>query len=59
MAAMKRASPGSAWVIQVWQANPRREMIEGLREHDLVVLDLYSEKRPQWGDPASEWYRPG
>ncbi|MDR2414453.1 MAG: alpha-N-acetylglucosaminidase [Odoribacteraceae bacterium] len=58
MAAMKRAAPGSAWVIQAWQANPRPDMIEKLEVHDLVILDLYSEKRPQWGDPNSEWYRP-
>ncbi|MDR0766252.1 MAG: alpha-N-acetylglucosaminidase [Odoribacteraceae bacterium] len=59
MAAMKRAAPGSTWVIQAWQANPRQAMIEKLDEHDLLVLDLYSEKRPQWGDPGSPWYRRG
>ncbi|MDR1003651.1 MAG: alpha-N-acetylglucosaminidase [Prevotellaceae bacterium] len=57
MAAMKKANPQAAWVIQAWQANPRPLMIDSLRTGDMVVLDLYSEKRPQWGDPHSAWYR--
>lgn len=57
MKAMKRANPKSVWVIQAWQANPRVPMIENLTAGDLLVLDLHSECRPQWGDPSSEWYR--
>lgn len=57
MEAMKKANPKAVWVIQAWQANPREAMIDGLKEDDLLVLDLYSEKRPQWGDPDSQWYR--
>lgn len=57
MAAMKKANPEAVWVIQAWQVNPREEMISTLNQGDLMVLDLYSEKRPQWGDPDSEWYR--
>lgn len=34
-------------------------MIEHLEAGDLLVLDLHSECRPQWGDPASEWCRKG
>lgn len=55
--AMKRANEGSAWVIQAWQGNPKMEMIDGLPTGDVVVLDLTSEARPQWGDPVSPWYR--
>jgi alpha-N-acetylglucosaminidase len=58
MAAMKRANHEAVWVAQAWQANPRPAMIENLNAHDLLVLDLYSEKKPQWGDSDSEWYRP-
>lgn len=58
MAAVKRANPEARWVAQAWQANPRPAMIENLNAHDLLVLDLYSEKMPQWGDPESAWYRP-
>ncbi|MDR0894262.1 MAG: alpha-N-acetylglucosaminidase [Prevotellaceae bacterium] len=55
--AMKKANPQAVWVVQAWQANPRPAMIDSLRKGDMVVLDLYSEKRPQWGDPHSPWYR--
>lgn len=57
MQAMKRANPKAVWVIQAWQENPRVPMIENLTAGDLLVLDLHSECRPQWGDPSSEWYR--
>ena len=55
--AMKKANPKAVWVAQAWQANPRRKMIENLPAGDLLVLDLFSESRPQWGDPESTWYR--
>lgn len=57
MAAMKKANPKAVWVIQAWQANPREEMISSLNQGDMLVLDLYSERLPQWGDPDSKWYR--
>ena len=44
-------------MIQAWQANPRQKMIENLPAGDLIVLDLFSESRPQWGDSESTWYR--
>lgn len=55
--AMKDANPNAAWVIQAWQDNPRAAMIDQLPSGDMLVLDLFSESRPQWGDPASTWYR--
>lgn len=55
--AMKQANPRAAWVVQAWGANPRPQMIRNLPADDMVVLDLFSESRPQWGDPASSWYR--
>lgn len=55
--AMKQANPCAAWVVQAWGANPRPQMIRNLPAGDMVVLDLFSESRPQWGDPASSWYR--
>ena len=57
MKAMKRANPKAVWVIQAWGENPRRKMIEQLPQGDLLVLDLFSESRPQWGDEASSWHR--
>lgn len=55
--AMKKANPKATWVVQAWQANPYPKMIENLPAGDLIVLDLFSESRPQWGDPASTWCR--
>lgn len=55
--AMKKANPKAVWVAQAWQANPRQKMIENLPAEDLIVLDLFAESRPQWGDPESTWYR--
>ena len=55
--AMKQATPRAAWVVQAWGANPRPQMIRNLPAGDMVILDLFSESRPQWGDPASSWYR--
>ena len=57
MGAMKKANPEAVWVMQAWQANPREAMVSTLDSGDLLVLDLYSEKLPQWGDPESMWYR--
>lgn len=56
--AMKRVNPQAVWVVQAWQKCPYGQMIENLPAGDLLVLDLYSESRPQWGDPLSTWYRP-
>lgn len=58
LAAMKRANPEAVWVIQGWQENPRYDLIAHLPKHDLLVLDLYADKLPKWGDPDSEWYDP-
>lgn len=55
--AMKKANPKAVCVAQAWQANPRQKMIENLPAGDLIVLDLFAESRPQWGDPESTWYR--
>ena len=55
--AMKKANPKAVWVAQAWQANPRQKMIENLPAGDLIVLDLFAESCPQWGDPESTWYR--
>lgn len=57
-AAMKKANPEATWVVQAWGACPYDDMIKGIPAGDMVILDLYSESRPQWGDPSSSWYRP-
>lgn len=57
LGAMRRANPEARWVIQSWQDNPRRELLDTLRAGDLVVLDLYSEKIPKWrsGYRGHDW----
>lgn len=57
MGAMKAVNPNAKWVAQAWGACPYPDMISDLRNGDMLVLDLYSENRPQWGDPESTWYR--
>lgn len=52
-AAMKRANPEAVWVIQGWNENPRAELLAGVKKGDIVVLDLASEIKPNWGDPDS------
>lgn len=55
--AMKANNGRAVWVVQAWGANPRPRMIENIPRGDMLVLDLYSESRPQWGDPQSAWHR--
>ena len=57
MNAMKAVNPKAIWVVQAWGACPYPDMIRNLKSGDMLVLDLYSENRPQWGDPSSTWYR--
>lgn len=57
MQAMKRRHPQAVWVVQSWQSCPYDRMISALRPGDLLVLDLFAESRPQWGDSASTWFR--
>lgn len=55
--AIKQANPDAVWVIQSWQAAPYQKMIDQVPAGKVLVLDLFSEGRPQWGDPKSTWYR--
>lgn len=57
LSAMKRANSKAVWVAQAWGNCPYPDMIKGLPKGDMLVLDLFSESRPQWGDPASQWAR--
>ena len=54
--AMRRANPKAIWVVQGWTENPRPQMLQALKEGDVIVLDLFSECRPMWGAP-SIWHR--
>ncbi|PRY97326.1 alpha-N-acetylglucosaminidase [Marinilabilia salmonicolor] len=41
--AMKEVNPQAKWVLQSWQGNPHREMIDHLPEGDIIVVDLHAE----------------
>ncbi len=59
MRTMKQyGNPNAKWVLQGWSENPRDEMIAAIEPGDLLILDLFSECRPQYGAPNSVWYRP-
>lgn len=45
------------WVLQGWSENPRDEMIMAIEPGEMLILDLFSECRPQYGDPNSVWHR--
>lgn len=46
--AMQRVSPGAVWVIQGWQENPRKALIDSITPGNLLILDLWAESSPQW-----------
>ena len=46
--AMKRNNSEAKWVIQGWQSNPRKGILDTVPSEELLVLDLYSEKIPRW-----------
>lgn len=52
MKAMKAVNPKAVWVVQRWSGNPRKDMIENLEQGDLLVLDLFAECIPMWGDSS-------
>lgn len=45
---MRAHSPESAWVIQSWQENPRKEALEAVPHGGYVILDLFSDGLPKW-----------
>jgi alpha-N-acetylglucosaminidase len=40
--------PGSVWVLQGWQANPRKEMLAGLDRSKVLVQELFGETTNNW-----------
>lgn len=47
--AMRRVNPQAVWVLQGWQHNPVKELMEGLKPGETIILDLMACERPQWG----------
>jgi Alpha-N-acetylglucosaminidase (NAGLU) tim-barrel domain/Alpha-N-acetylglucosaminidase (NAGLU) C-terminal domain/Alpha-N-acetylglucosaminidase (NAGLU) N-terminal domain/NPCBM-associated, NEW3 domain of alpha-galactosidase len=53
--AMGAADPDSTWVIQAWQSNPRRELVEAVDKSRLLVLDINGDNDPRWPDTEAFW----
>ena len=45
---MQKHSPGSTWVIQSWDRNPRKEALDTIPKGGFIVLDLYSDGLSKW-----------
>lgn len=59
MKAMKDNNPKSIWVVQAWGDNPRPAMIKSLKAGDMIVLDLYSDGRPQCDERSLSFRKEG
>jgi alpha-N-acetylglucosaminidase len=46
--AMQEYFPGSTWVLQGWQVNPRKEMLAGLDRSKVLVQELFGETTNNW-----------
>ncbi|MCP9612777.1 alpha-N-acetylglucosaminidase [Coprobacter tertius] len=56
---MRKVNPQAIWVLQGWQRNPAKELIEGLKPGEVIILDLMACERPQWGGiKTSFFYKP-
>ncbi len=40
--------PGSIWVLQGWQVNPKDQLLAGIKKDNALILDLFAEAWPQW-----------
>ena len=46
---MRKVNPQAVWVLQGWQHNPVKELMEGVKPGETIILDLMACERPQWG----------
>lgn len=45
---MNKYYPGSTWVLQGWQDNPKKEMLSGLDKSKVLVQELFGEFTNNW-----------
>lgn len=45
---MQRYFPGSTWVLQGWQDNPKQKMLDGLDKSHVLVQELFGEFTNNW-----------
>lgn len=48
--AMMKYQPGSSWVLQGWQENPRKALLDGTKKENTLIVDLFDEAWPQWNN---------
>ena len=56
--AMLAHNPEAIWVIQAWQDNPRKEVIEGIDQSHALVLDIEADEKPRWKQANGFWGTP-
>lgn len=56
--AMRAADPASLWVLQAWQTNPRKELVEAVDRSKLLVLDINADNDPRWSRTDAFWDAP-
>jgi alpha-N-acetylglucosaminidase len=56
--ALTRAHPDSTWVLQAWQDNPYRDLIESIDRKRVLVLDLDADDGPAWKRTDAFWGAP-
>lgn len=56
--ALLDAVPHATWMLQAWQGNPRRELIEAIDREKTLVLDLDSDDGPAWTASKGFWGTP-
>jgi len=47
-AEMQKSFPGSTWVLQGWQDNPKQKMLDGLDKSHVLVQELFGEFTNNW-----------
>lgn len=47
-AEMQKNFPGSTWVLQGWQDNPKQRMLEGLDKSHILIQELFGEFTNNW-----------
>lgn len=45
---MEKYFPGAIWVLQGWQSNPRKEMLEGVDKSKILIQELFGENTNNW-----------
>ena len=56
--AFLRSNPDSIWMIQSWDGNPRRPLVERLDPDHALVIDLGCERMENWRGSGSFWGLP-